>query len=82
MDDFEELDNFLIEYVPPKLEALKRSNPNKLYLAKEMCAEFWADIEVAPTVIGARVKALAEKGRLPIQLAGSTSSNWQLYRLK
>ena len=82
MGDFDELDSLIIEHTKDRIAHLKERNPDKLYLAAELCASFWKDFEGSHTVIGSRVKALSKNDKLPIEPDGKTSSNWQLYRLK
>ena len=82
MDDLENLDGFIVGHVMPRIKILKKLDPDKLYLAAELCADFWKYFEGSHTDIGKRVKALSKADKLPIEPDGKTSSNWQLYRLK
>ena len=78
----EELDEFIVDHVIPRIGILKKIDPDKRYIAAELCADFWEDFEAWHTIIGKRIKALADNGKLPIEPVDRTSCNKQLYRLK
>ena len=82
MKDLDDWDDFIIDHAMSRIAILKIDDPYRLYLTAELCADFWNDFEGSHTVIGTRVKALSESGKLPIKPDGKTSSNWQQYRLK
>ena len=81
MEDFDELDNFIIDYLTISIEVLKKRGPNKLYKAEELCINFWGKFNGLHPVIGKRIKSLSKNKKIPIESAGRTSCNKQLYRL-
>ena len=82
MNGFTDLDEFIIQHTLPRIVVLKAEDPEKMYLAAELCADFWRAFEGIHTLIGRRVKELSLNHMLPIEPIGRTSCNKHLYRLK
>ncbi len=77
----EYLDEFVIYHLTARIKILKQNAPDKLYLAKELCIDFWEDFDGYHIVIGKLIKILSDNNELPLKPVGRTSCNKQLYRL-
>ncbi len=58
-------------------------SPEEIYAAKSLCVDVWNDLGKDEHIaVGRITKYLAVSNQIPLEPAGRTSSNWQLYRLK
>ena len=82
MEDFEDLDQFIIEHVTRTVSELKNHDLDGEYKANVLCRNFWGDFEGLHITIGRRIKWLSENNRLPITYIGTGPDNGALYKLK
>ena len=82
MDDFKDLDEFIIEHVTRCVEDLKKHDHGQTYKSEVLCREFWADFKWEHNQIGRRIRWLEKNNRLPIVYVDRAPDNGALYRLK